>query len=179
MKNTLIVNLYAGPGTGKSTAAAYIFSQLKMKGIDAELVTEYAKDKTWEGCNEAFKCNLYINAKQIYRISRVYGKLDVIVTDSPILLGAVYANNEEHVINASIAEDKKYNNRLDIFLKRNEDIAYNQNGRNQDENGAKELDKCIFNLLEKECSNYFTIKASSEGYDQIVKMVLTKLKENE
>lgn len=25
MKNTLIVNLYAGPGAGKSTGAAYIF----------------------------------------------------------------------------------------------------------------------------------------------------------
>ena len=30
MKNTLIVNLYAGPGAGKSTGAAYIFAKLKM-----------------------------------------------------------------------------------------------------------------------------------------------------
>ena len=30
MKNTMIVNLYGGPGTGKSTGAAYIFSKLKM-----------------------------------------------------------------------------------------------------------------------------------------------------
>jgi hypothetical protein len=30
MKNTLIVNLYGGPGTGKSSGAAYIFSKLKM-----------------------------------------------------------------------------------------------------------------------------------------------------
>ena len=29
-KNTLLVNLYAGPGAGKSTGAAYIFAKLKM-----------------------------------------------------------------------------------------------------------------------------------------------------
>lgn len=46
MKNTLVVNLLGGPGCGKSTGAAYIFSQLKMRNIDAELVTEFAKDKT-------------------------------------------------------------------------------------------------------------------------------------
>lgn len=45
MKNTLIVNLLAEPGAGKSTAAAYIYSQLKMHGISAEYVTEFAKDK--------------------------------------------------------------------------------------------------------------------------------------
>ena len=36
MKDTLIVNLYGGPGSGKSTGAAYIFSMLKMVGVDAE-----------------------------------------------------------------------------------------------------------------------------------------------
>ena len=43
MKNTLLVNLYAGPGAGKSTGAAYIFAKLKMAGIDCEYVSEYAK----------------------------------------------------------------------------------------------------------------------------------------
>lgn len=28
MRDTLLVNLYAGPGAGKSTAAAYIFHDL-------------------------------------------------------------------------------------------------------------------------------------------------------
>ena len=41
----LVVNLTGAPGAGKSTGAAYVFSQLKMRGINCELVTEYAKDK--------------------------------------------------------------------------------------------------------------------------------------
>ena len=41
----LLVNLFGTPSAGKSTGAAYIFSQLKLKGINAELVTEFVKDK--------------------------------------------------------------------------------------------------------------------------------------
>lgn len=41
----LVVNVFGVPGAGKSTGAAYIFSKLKMNGINAELITEFAKDK--------------------------------------------------------------------------------------------------------------------------------------
>ena len=44
----LVVNLFGAPGSGKSTGAAYIFSQLKIAGVNAELVTEFVKDKVWE-----------------------------------------------------------------------------------------------------------------------------------
>ena len=43
-KTTIVVNLFPGPGTGKSTGAAYIFSKLKMAGVDAEYVSEFAKE---------------------------------------------------------------------------------------------------------------------------------------
>ena len=39
-----MVNFYAGPGSGKSTMAAAIFSRLKWKDVNCELVTEFAKD---------------------------------------------------------------------------------------------------------------------------------------
>ena len=48
----LVVNLFGTPGAGKSTGAAYIFSNLKMRGINAELVTEFAKDMVWEDNKE-------------------------------------------------------------------------------------------------------------------------------
>jgi adenylate kinase family enzyme len=50
----ILVNLYGAPGSGKSTGAAYIFSKLKMAGVDAELVTEFAKDKVWEESKAPF-----------------------------------------------------------------------------------------------------------------------------
>ena len=43
-KTTIVVNLFPGLETGKSTGAAYIFSKLKMAGVDAEYVSEFAKE---------------------------------------------------------------------------------------------------------------------------------------
>lgn len=48
MNNPIVINLFGAPGAGKSVASAYIFSKLKMKNINCELVTEFAKDLTWE-----------------------------------------------------------------------------------------------------------------------------------
>lgn len=68
----MVVNLFAGPGTGKSTGAAYIFSKLKMKGFDCEYVSEFAKDKVWENNDEVFKSQFYITGKQVFKIKRCY-----------------------------------------------------------------------------------------------------------
>ena len=48
MKRTKIVNLYGGPGTGKSTTAAALFAEMKIRGVNCEYIQEYAKDKAWE-----------------------------------------------------------------------------------------------------------------------------------
>ena len=89
----ILVNLFGSPGTGKSTGAAYIFSQLKMRGINAELVTEFAKDKVWEESKAVFNNQAYIFGKQYFRISRCADKVDVVITDSPLLLSLVYNND--------------------------------------------------------------------------------------
>ena len=80
-KLPIIVNLCGAPGAGKSTGAAYIFSQLKMKGVNAELITEFAKDKTWENNTTALSNQLYVLGKQYYRIDRCKDQVEVIVTD--------------------------------------------------------------------------------------------------
>jgi len=60
MKQPIILNLYGAPGAGKSTGAAYIFSKLKLKGYNVELVTEFAKDKVYEGSKAVFETGLYL-----------------------------------------------------------------------------------------------------------------------
>ena len=40
------INFLAGPGAGKSTTAAWIFSELKRKQASVELVTETTNIKT-------------------------------------------------------------------------------------------------------------------------------------
>lgn len=40
-----VINLFAGPGSGKSTTCAGVFNKLKLAGINCEMALEYAKDK--------------------------------------------------------------------------------------------------------------------------------------
>ena len=75
----LVINLFGVPGAGKSTGAAYVFSQLKMKGINAELITEFAKDKVWENNEEVFKNQAYLFGKQSYKMSRLEIRLNVLL----------------------------------------------------------------------------------------------------
>ena len=173
MKNTLIVNLYGGPGTGKSSGAAYIFSKLKMAGIDAEYVTEFAKDKVWENNIEAFKCQFYITGKQSFRISRCFGKVDVIITDSPIVLGKIYADliGRPKLGLACLEEADQYpaGSTLEIFLKRVK--PYNTNGRNQTEEEAKKIDETVKKLLlERAASRHYDVAefdGDQEGYERL------------
>lgn len=144
-KKTLIVNLYAGPGAGKSTAAAYIFARLKQRGINAEYVTEYAKDVTWEGASDKLKCQIYVTGKQVYRMQRVCGKVDVIVTDSPIALGYAYTD-DVLLKKLCVSEARKFSQyELNVFIKRTK--KYMHAGRNQTEDEAIKLDSEIKQML--------------------------------
>lgn len=86
-----VLNLFGGPGTGKSTTAAGLFNKMKIQGHNVELVTEYAKDMTWEGRTNVLADQLYILAKQHRRLERLKGKVDWAVVDSPFILGLIYA----------------------------------------------------------------------------------------
>lgn len=87
---TLLVNLWAGPGAGKSTLAAETFAALKRAQVPCELVTEFVKTWAWEGKAIGAFDDVVIIANQLARESVLYGKVRVIITDSPIGLGAVY-----------------------------------------------------------------------------------------
>lgn len=172
MKKTLIINLYGGPGTGKSTGAAYIFSKLKMAGIDAEYVTEFAKDKVWENNAKVFQNQMYITGKQSFKISRCFGEVDVIITDSPIRLGYTYAvaQGKPKLGEAILEEANTYNDSsIDIFLKRVK--PYNPNGRNQTEDEAKQIDVDMRKSLESQGVKLLEFTGDIDGYNRIVEYI--------
>lgn len=150
---TLVVNLYGGPGTGKSTTAALVFGRLKEVGVNAELVHEFAKDLTWEERHGALAYQPYIIGEQMWRIHKLLGKVDVIVTDSPVLLSShVYAADcPEYFAPALrlLTEDAMVSwDTLDVFLKRDvEGHPYNPAGRNQTLDEASALDERIKGVL--------------------------------
>lgn len=175
----IIVNLFGAPGAGKSTGAAYIFSKLKMAGINAELVTEFVKDKVWEESKAVFQNQAYIFGKQYFRISRLQDKVDVVITDSPILLSSFYNNDEvlgkelDALISKVFDSYQNYN----VFINRVKE--YNPAGRFQTEKESDTLSIDLINFLNEHgiaCRHY---DGSIEGYDTLVADILIEFTKKE
>ena len=177
MKKPLIINLAGAPGAGKSTGAAYIFYKLKAAGINAELITEFAKDKTWEHNNVALSNQIYILGKQYYRIARCMDQVDVIVTDSPILLSILYGEHcfYSFELNSLVKKLWQENNNLLYFINRVK--KYNPAGRNQTAEESDALSMQLKKLLSDNGFNYEEYPGSIEGYDQIVADIIAQLNE--
>ena len=121
--------------------------------MDVELTFEFPKIVAWEENFSAIKDQFYITANQHRNISRLYGKVDYIIVDSPIILGLVYKERyndipeypatfyDETYDNFILSLFKKYNS-INIFLNRN-DETYDQNGRFQDLIESKQIDEEI------------------------------------
>jgi hypothetical protein len=144
-----VINLFGGPGVGKSTAAAGLFYEMKKAQLNVELVTEYAKDAVWEKRWNILDDQLYILAKQHRRISRLKDSgIEWVITDSPIPLGLVYL--KEGTLGNSFPSlvmevFNQYDNH-NFLLQRYFD--YNPVGRNQkDENEARIFDAKLAGLL--------------------------------
>lgn len=178
-KQAIVVNLFGQPGAGKSTGAAYIFSQLKMAGVNCELITEYAKDLTWEHRNTALSCQEYVFGKQSYRMYRCRDQVDVIITDSPLLLSIFYNQNpvlEKHFTDAVMDVFNDYTN-YNFLITRTK--PYNPVGRNQTEEEATQIGKKIEDFLYNKGIIYLNYTGEQKSYDEIVKLILDALKDRE
>ena len=167
---TKIINLYGGPGTGKSTTAAGLFSAMKRLGINCELVTEVAKDLVWEDSLETLNDQLYVSACQCHRIKRLLGKVDYVITDSPILLGIYYDSSKSPELEAVLVKTHNSLDTIDIFIKRTK--PYKEAGRLQSEAEAIGIDADISKLLLKHMdSGCYGVPDSSTIVDDLLKYI--------
>jgi hypothetical protein len=179
MKKALTVNFFAGPGAGKSTTAAGVFHALKVKGVDSELVSEFAKDKTWERNHVSLSDQFFVTANQHYRQFVLEERVDVIVTDSPLLIGLFYYNQEDEVLKKSfftfIQRSFSLQNNLNFLIKRTK--KFNQNGRNQSEHQATQIDTAIKKFLDDQSIEYTEINGDSSCIPLVSDMIVGRLGE--
>lgn len=172
-KNMKVINLFGGPCSGKSTIAAGLFSEMKSRHINIEYVTEVAKEMTWEDRQITLECQPYIFGKQLRNLWRLKNKVDYVITDSPLLLSAVYGSHEvwhESFFTFVVEEFKKFDN-INFFLNRGIQ-PYMSTGRNENEKEAIEIDKIILNTLDTNEINYTTTKLN----DQTIRSILDDIK---
>lgn len=138
-KKLTVINLYGGPGSGKSTTAAGLFNLMKHHGLRVELVTEVAKDKTYAGDRKALGNQLLLLGLQEHRQRVLEGEVDWCITDSPLPLGLVYASPEQaDLLDPLVYEAmERYDNRH-FFIERCK--PYATYGRNQTASEALAID---------------------------------------
>lgn len=150
--------LFAGPGCGKSTAAASIYHILKNKKVSCELVREFIKDWAYDGIHPRSLDQFLISSEQIRREDiPLRNGVKYIVTDSPILLSSVYAPPEIAPIIEDMVKvvDSKYPP-LNVFIDR-DDSRFKQEGRFQTLEESKEKDQEIRVLLKRFYGGFFEI----------------------
>lgn len=151
-------------GSGKSTTAAYLFSELKARGFEAELVTEVAKDLVWDENFKKLSNQIYVFGAQLYKIERLIGKVKYIITDSPILMQIGYYKERQLPAPKAfkklcLAYNKRYRN-INIWLKDNKKVS---------EVGRAEMS---LNPMKYLTELEFELKTTCENKEEILNFIL-------
>lgn len=138
--------------------------------MNCELAAEFAKDLTWEKRHKTLDDQIYIFGKQYHRIYRLLEEVDVIITDSPILLTPIYDKYHRESLKILALEEHNKLNNLNVFLQRKK--KYNLKGRNQSEKQAVEIDKKIKNFLEEYNISFIIQEGTPIGVANILNHIL-------
>lgn len=149
---TKVINMLGGSGIGKSRTASKLFAAMKDKGYNVELVREYIKEWCWtERPIDEFTQPISYGV-QLERETQLYGKVDYIITDSPLILYPVYQDYnyghkslEPQVLNdLRVAKAKKVDH-VNFMLQRCN--HFDTRGRFETEEQAKQVDRLLTEYL--------------------------------
>lgn len=172
MKN---IQLFGGPGTGKSTTAAGLFCEMKLTDYNVEIIHEYAKDLTYGKDFVRLTDQLHLLGEQHHRLVRLKNNVDYTIHDSPFLMGMSYLDNDDilpikEFKQLVIALYNSYDN-INIFLKRNTALTYQEYGRNQNLEEAIQKDIEIKKMLDDNKIPYIVVKMGKKSIKQIMKII--------
>lgn len=155
-----LINLFSGPGGGKSTISAGLFYHMKLEHRNVELITEYAKDLVYSDTLNVLKLQQeYIFAEQNRRQTILQGKVDWAITDSPLLLSHFYGkernrSNQEAFLHLVTDTFNMYDN-VNFFLERPK--QFSEHGRDRNLEQSIEIDNALINILETQGAEYIRV----------------------
>lgn len=131
----IVINCFAGAGAGKSTVALLLAGMLKQAGVDCEYVDEWHKMSVWLNHGNVLQHPEMMLANQHQKLWALDGKVEVVVSDCPLILFAPYAREYipgypfDEFEKLSMVLNAKYTN-YNVWINRNPDI-FKQEGRVQ------------------------------------------------
>jgi nicotinamide riboside kinase len=168
---TKIVNLIGAPSSGKTTTRSYLMNRLRIEHpeIKTEEVTEYAKELVYEN-PELLNDQFFVTAEQHRRIKRYDNKVDLVLVDSPIILGAIY--------NKTLPQDSWRHFVMDLFDSYNNINFFlpplklvNNYGRVHNSAESIEIQEQIEKLLAFYSIPYFDHISNSETYNKLMEII--------
>jgi len=174
-----LINLFGGPGIGKSGIAAGITYKMKKKHIKVNNPYEFPKKLAWDNNIPAISDQLYVFANQHRGIAECYGKVDYIVIDSPILFSTIYhryytkgypAEMYGKVFHDMVIDLHRRYSSINILLERGVTI-HNDDERFQNYKQSVEIDTLCKNVLDETKSPYHTVKVGDKSVKDIMKII--------
>jgi nicotinamide riboside kinase len=171
----IVVNLFGGPGAGKSTNAAALFVHLKRRHILAELVFEEAKEHIYNGAvcqlqNQVqMACGQYKRLKDLERSG-----CQVAICDSPLLQNIHYAEHLPyyHELSALIEKvDGEFDN-INVWIKRN--VPFQTFGRTQKNSDEADTRALQIYMRTKHLINEWFDSTDTDGLCEFVNRELNK-----
>lgn len=171
-RTALILNLFGGPGIGKTTLAARIFAELKARNIEAACPEEYAKIAIWQGRSYVLDNQLILLGRTWDTITSLADKVDVIILDSPVLLCSHYAGHAEpEHFHQTVLDYHRRHERMNILLKRAPGMDYSTSGRRETSQQAIAIDAQIQELLAGSNESFIDVQTGSDGVFRLIQQV--------
>ena len=167
----VVINCFSGAGAGKSTVALLLAGLLKQSGVDCEYVDEWHKMSVWLNHGNVLQHPEMMLANQHQKLWALDGKVQVVVSDCPLLLFAPYAR--EYITDYPYAEfeelslrlNSKYDN-YNVWINRNPDI-FKQEGRVQTLDESIVMDNKIRTFVEANASIHTSVDNNFDSVDTL------------
>jgi len=177
---TKVINLIGAPGVGKSTFAALIYANLKLKHKSVEYVQEYVKHLIWQDKTDELNNQYYVSQQQYKMLKAINGKVEYIITDGALFHGLYYnevfpwnVSNIQKTREMILSKMDEFDN-IYIFLERG-DFPYEKEGRVHTYEESIKIEEELLKLLETHQIDYYRIKSDISKLDERMSVAESKL----
>lgn len=166
------INIYGAPSSGKSTIAALLYGEMKIKNLSVELVREVAKE--WvhaniDVSNLSIEKRLEILTQQIERETLFTNQVDYLITDAPILISTYYNDNLQALKLARDTRAKFQGQESNYFLESHD--FFEVAGRSHGKEESQKIEVGMKHFLSQEGIEFKCLKGTQrEIVEQILKL---------